>query len=610
MLLVYLYLSVYVSPPIVLCVYINDNMSSGTPNHHENMSSGTHSTQGSTSSGTHSDIRDGSRCGERPPSAQAAAGSALGANVSASSSSVEATSSSNQEMGVTQPDSNRGNCFTGSGNAGNLSRTQDRNAASEEQQPPSSVTLSGPLQPALQSSSRRRFGTPEIQSYSKKLFQSIYVSNLNRFTISQVRDFYSWMRLNPTLSHESYRQEVPHNRFARMYMVWTRDYHQQPRPVSRISGITLEVTHSNLLAAMAPFRLTEPGEGWQHDPEQRTYLVSEEMFVYLFMALNCEPDDDVAITQQRASFATSVLPQTGGTQLEQTQEVEAIIVPPAGHLLIEEAQIEVVKQCPQTQLDVLRSFAQAAQVAHELYTVTRNELATCKEERKQCQSTVMQENAKVLQMELELESKRTALGKTVVPQLQKISEVLKQDDKQSETTFSEQAEALRKENDELRSQVLRQQRRIFTWDRHMTKFEYNVRGSPLSNLVEARSAPDLQVVPLYDGGCKNEHVAVLSRSISADHPRTNDGDSINSKTTSPLGMALSRSAKHKLEFPPSIGRKEKYETMKAMKTSDYKASDGFTRVTTRSSIISPEGDLVLVGPEPVCYEDIRHSSSD
>ncbi len=209
-------------------------------------------------------------------------------------------------------------------------------------------------------------------------------------------------------------------------MEWTRDYHQQPRPVNR-HGTTLEIPPSNLMAAMAPYRLTEPGEGWQHDPEERTYLVSEERFVYLIMALNREPDDGVAITQERASFATSVLPQTRGTQLEQTQEVEAIIVPPAGHLLIEEAQIEAVKQCPETQLEVLRSFAQAAQVAHELYTVTRNELATCKEELNQCQSTVMQGNAKVLQLELELESKRTALGETVVPQLQKIIEGLKQD---------------------------------------------------------------------------------------------------------------------------------------------------------------------------------------
>ncbi len=43
-----------------------------------------------------------------------------------------------------------------------------------------------------------------------------------------------------------------------------------------------------------------------------------------------------------------------------------------------------------------------------------------------------------------------------------------------------------------------------------------------------------------------------------------------------------------------------------MKTSDFNASDGFTRVTTSTSTVSPEGDLVLVGPEPVCYEDIRY----
>jgi hypothetical protein len=304
MLLVYLYLSVYVSPPIVLCIFSNDNMSSGTPNHHESMSSGTHNTQGSTSSGTPSDVRDGRHCGERPPSVQAA-GSALGANVSASSSSssVEATSSSNQEMGATQPDPNRGDCLTGAAHAGNLLRTHDMNAASKERQPPSSVTLSGPPQPPLQSSSRRRFSTPEIRNRSR-LHTSVYLSNLERFTISQVRDFYGWMRLNSTLPHETYPRENPRNLFAGKYVVWTRDYHQQPRPVTR-HGNTLEIPPSNLLAAMTPYRLTEPGEGWQHDPQQRTYLVSEEMFVYLIMALSREPDGDVAVMQERSSFVIS-----------------------------------------------------------------------------------------------------------------------------------------------------------------------------------------------------------------------------------------------------------------------------------------------------------------
>jgi hypothetical protein len=185
-------------------------------------------------------------CGERPPSIQAS-GSALGANVSASSSSMEATSSSNQEMGLTQPDLNRGDCFTGASSAGNLTRTQDRNvAASEERQPPSSVTLSGHLQPTMQSNSRRRFGSPEIQAINSRLYLAVYVSNLKRFIRQQARDFYSWMRLNPTLSHESYREEDPHNFYARKYVDWTRDYHQQPRPVSRRSGNTLKIQHRRL----------------------------------------------------------------------------------------------------------------------------------------------------------------------------------------------------------------------------------------------------------------------------------------------------------------------------------------------------------------------------
>jgi hypothetical protein len=98
------------------------------------------------------------------------------------------------------------------------------------------------------------------------------------------------------------------------------------------------------------------------------------MRVYLFLSLNNnEIDGDAAVTTQRAVLVTAVPPQTGGTQL--------------GHLLIEEAQREAVRQCQQIQVEVLRSFAQAAHVArtrverfsadeasHDLYTVTRNEL--------------------------------------------------------------------------------------------------------------------------------------------------------------------------------------------------------------------------------------------
>jgi hypothetical protein len=128
----------------------NENMSSGTPNDHENMSSRTHSAQGRTSSGTLADFWGGRRWVEGPFITQTS-GSVLGDTVSASSS-VEDTSSSNQEMGLTQPDLNRNDWLTGAANAGNPSRTQDRNIVSEDRQPtPTGVIFPGQLQPALQS---------------------------------------------------------------------------------------------------------------------------------------------------------------------------------------------------------------------------------------------------------------------------------------------------------------------------------------------------------------------------------------------------------------------------------------------------------------------------
>ena len=75
--------------------------------------------------------------------------------------------------------------------------------------------------------------------------------------------------------------------YARKYVAWTRDYLQELRRINSRSGETMEILPSNLLAVVIPFRLTEPGEGcWQNDPEQRTYLISEEMLAYLILSLN------------------------------------------------------------------------------------------------------------------------------------------------------------------------------------------------------------------------------------------------------------------------------------------------------------------------------------
>jgi hypothetical protein len=82
------------------------------------------------------------------------------------------------------------------------------------------VILPGQLQPALQSS-RRRFGFPEIEA--------TFCLNLSVFfTRQQVRESHNWMRLNPTLPPDLYREIDRHNVYARKYVAWTLDFLQEP----------------------------------------------------------------------------------------------------------------------------------------------------------------------------------------------------------------------------------------------------------------------------------------------------------------------------------------------------------------------------------------------
>ncbi len=83
------------------------------------------------------------------------------------------------------------------------------------------------------------------------------------------------------------------------------------------------IAPNNLLAAMDPFRLKEPGEGWQNDPDKRTYLVSEEMLAYLTLSLDKHPkapehfEYNPTVAFQPGAPLTVEVQQQGVRQLEQ-----------------------------------------------------------------------------------------------------------------------------------------------------------------------------------------------------------------------------------------------------------------------------------------------------